>query len=159
MSAKHAIAESKKNKVSENLNGLLLFCKQHNTYFSVYVSKEKRQLLLILTDNPGCFKNINTEDLSGYFRLSRNDLNLSKLFLSYIDPRHLLYSYGQTLGIRFPLNNIIVKNLLDEKGKRFYMLEGPIKFLPDIIARLQELIEMKPQVKYEIIEKYIVSNS
>jgi len=159
MSAKSTLIEEKKNKISEDLNGLLLFCKQYNSYFSVYISREERKILLVLTDNPGNFKNIFTEGISGFVKLSRNDLNISKLFISYLDPRHLLYSYGQTLGIRFPLNNIIVKNLLDEKTKKIYMLEGPIKFLPDIILRLHELVEMKPQVKYKIIEKYIVSNS
>lgn len=159
MSAKNELLDAKKNVVSEDLHGLLRFCKHKNTYFAVYVSKEQKKIVLVIADNPACFNSIPKDDLQSYIKLSRSDMNIKKYFINYLDPEHIIYNYGQTLGIHFPLNNIVVKNLLSEKTKRYFLIEGPIKFLPDILTRLRELIEMKPQVKYEIIEKYIVSNS
>ncbi|MBN2858481.1 MAG: hypothetical protein JXN63_08785 [Candidatus Delongbacteria bacterium] len=148
-----------KSRVSEDLNGLLRFCKPYNTYFKILVSKEKKIIQLCMSGNPLYFRNIESGKFEGFTLLSRNDLNLGKLFINYLEPRHLIYNYGQTLGIHFPLNNVRIENMLDEKTKNYYMLEGPIKFLPDIISRLHDLVEMKPQVKYEIIEKFMVANS
>lgn len=159
MSAKSDLLEAKQNRISEDLHGLLRFCKHNNTYFAVYVSKEHKKIILVIADNPANFNIIPKEELQSYVKLSRSDMNIKKYFINYLDPAHIIYNYGQTLGIHFPLNNIVVKNLLNEKSKRYFLIEGPIKFLPDILARMREFIEMKPQVKYEIIEKYIVSNS
>ncbi|MDA3899375.1 MAG: hypothetical protein PF637_02515 [Spirochaetes bacterium] len=140
----------------ESLNDLLLAYKHFNTYFEIFVNRKDKLLVLVMTDNPKYFTKIPEETLANYRGMKRVEMNVKTLYTAYIAPEHILFAYGSTLGINFPLKQIEVYNNLNIDNQNFYLLKAPIRYLPDVIQAVKKILDMPPQLKYEFVEKFLL---
>lgn len=142
---------------NDSLFGLLSSYKIYNTYFRVLVSEEQDRIVIQVTDNPKNWGNIPADNYRDYKLLSRLDMGINRLSVKYVSPQHLIVFFGSILGSRLPTNKVTIINNLDKDG--FFILETSLKYRQSIISGLKKLINLPPQKKYEILEKFIVDAS
>jgi len=142
-----------KAKLDEDLFGLLSLYKHFNTYIRIVESVEKDLISIQLTDNPGNWNEIDSEKYNEFRMLRRLEIGCNKLLIKYVRPEHLINYMGLVLGIRVPIEKVEIINDLDDKG--YYIIEMSLKYKQKILTRINKIIIMKPQKKYEIIEKYL----
>lgn len=141
----------------DSLFGLLSSYKIYNTYFKVLVSEENDRIVIQVADNPKNWESIPPEKYKNYKLLSRLDMGINRLSIKYVSPQHLIVFFGSILGSRLPTNKVTIINNLDKDG--FFILETSLKYKQSAISGLKKLINLPPQKKYEILEKFIVDAS
>lgn len=142
---------------NDSLFGLLSSYKIYNTYFRVLVSEEQDRIVIQVADNPKNWGNIPADSYRNYRLLSRLDMEINRLSVKYVSPQHLIVFFGSILGSRLPSNKVTIINNLDKDG--YFILETPLKYRQSVIGGLKKLINLPPQKKYEILEKFIVDAS
>jgi hypothetical protein len=141
----------------DSLFGLLSSYKIFNTYFRVLASDEDDRIAIQITDNPKNWENIPADKYGSYRQLSRLDLGIARLSVKYVSPQHLVVYFGSILGSRIPSNKVTIINNLDNDG--YFILETSLKYSQSAIGGLRKLINLPPQKKYEILEKFIADAS
>ncbi len=143
--------------VSESLNGLLAGYKENNTYFKICVNREEEIVRLQLTENPIYWNNIPEKWEKDFVELKRVEIDVQKLFTNYVSPVHIVSSLGPCLGIKLPLNQITIFNGLLDEEINYYLISAPLRFLPDFIQFIKKMVNLSPQMKLQMVEKYLVS--
>jgi hypothetical protein len=141
----------------DSLFGLLSSYKIYNTYFRVLASEENDRIVIQVADNPKNWDNIPPDKYNNYKMLSRLDMGINRLSVKYVSPQHLIVYFGSILGSRLPSNKVTIVNNLDKDG--FFILETSLKYKQSVISGLKKLVNLPPQKKYEILEKFIVDAS
>ena len=143
----------KKLKMDEDLFGLLSPYKSDITYVKILVSEEDKIISVHLTDNPKNWMYVDKEKYEKYIELKRLEIGTHKLSVKYIKPLHLINIWGEQLNFKIPSNRITVNNKIDEYG--YFILETSLKYKKKILLGINKIISLKPQKKYEFIEKYL----
>jgi len=144
------------NKVDDTLFGLLSAYKSYNTYIRILVAEEKKRILVQLTSNPKYWLTLKKDDYEGYRKLRRLEIGVNTLFIKYIEPQHIIKGKGEMLGIKIPLNSVIVRDMLKEK--KMFEIELPLRYSLRVFEAIKKIIKLKPQKKYELLEKYFLEN-
>lgn len=66
----------------------------------------------------------------------------------------MLRSLGPFFGLKLPADSVAVADQLDDKG--IYCISAHIKYKFRILQGVRKIINLKPQKKYELLEKSIV---
>lgn len=141
-------------KINEHLNGLLLRYKDKNTYFKICANKTEKNVRLQLTANPLYWSNIPEEWTKDFLELKRVELDVNKLFTNYIAPEYIVGALGPCLGMKLPLSQTTIFNGLNDEENNFYLITAPIRFLPDFIQFVKKMVNLPPQIKLQMVEKY-----
>jgi len=141
----------------DSLFGLLASYKIFNTYFKLLISPANDRIVLIAAENPKNWNTVSKERYKDYAPVRRLEIGTNKLFVKYLTPQHLILYFGSILGSKLPTNKVIIINNLDNDG--FFILETSSKYKQLIFQSIRKLINLSPQKKYEIIEKYIAEAS
>ena len=150
------LREAKKTG-DDSLFGLLSSYKIYNTYFRILVSEADERIVVQVTGNPKHWDKIPVEKYAHYNCLRRLEMDLPRLIIKYISPEHLIVFYGSILGSRIPSNKTTIINNLDNDG--YFILETSIKYRQTVIQGIRKLINLSPQKKYEILEKFFIDSS
>lgn len=134
----------------DSLFGLLLSYKAYNTYFRVMVNPDSSEIAVILTGNPGNWKNIPTETFAGYRQVKRLEIGTDRLFTKYILPEQIITVYGQYAGIKIAADKMQIDNMLEERG--YYIIKTSIRHSSKIYNWVKKMVNLSPQRKYEIHE-------
>ncbi len=140
----------------DTLFGLLAMFKANATYIRLLKSEEESLISLQLTGNPGNWKSIPEDKYESFKKLRRIEVGVTKLMIKYISPEHIVSIMGPLLGIKLPLDKMVVINSLEENG--IYIIEAPLKYKSRIILGVKKLLNLSPQKKYEILEKCIAQD-
>jgi hypothetical protein len=147
-------SEKKTNRVKDDsLYGLLSSYKSNCTYIRIMVSEEHDTVVVQITDNPKNFQVPPEKALSGYRTLRRLEIGASKIFLKYLVPDILITVLGPILELNIPPEKIVINDSLKKEG--IYSIETTIKYKLKIIQGIRKLLNMSPQKRYEILEKYL----
>ena len=136
----------------DTLFGLLSSYKIYNTYFRILKNEQSDSLIAQITSNPKKWPKIEGDRYNGFRQLKRSELDIIKLSVKYLLPEHLLAQLGPTIGINITENEAAISNSLDTDG--YYSIETNSKYLPNIISAIEKIIELSPEKKYELLEKY-----
>lgn len=145
--------QNRLNNRDDSLFGLLSLYKSYNTYFRVLVSEEDGIMAVMVSDNPGKWRDAFSERYSKYRQLRRLEMGVARLSVKYITPEHLIKIMGSGLGIRVPAGSIEIVNPLSETGP--YIFETKTRYKKKVLHGIGRIIKMSPQKKYEILEKSI----
>lgn len=143
---------------NENLSGLLSSYKKYNCYLRIMYNEELKRVSLQMTENPKYWKNIPEEKYSDYTRMKRVKLQVRTLSVKYIAPEHIVNYLGPTLGIDMALRNVDINDYLESEEK-YFAIDTPQKYLSEMIVTLKKIINLTPQLKYEMIVKYFSMRS
>lgn len=135
----------------DSLFGLLSSYKQFNTYVRVLSDDEKGLAAVVLTSNPGFWKNIPAERYSSYRNMKRLELGVDRLSIKYILPEHLVKTLGPAAGINLSSDKYELENSLAENG--YYIISVSHKYMSKLLSGVKKMINLSPQKKYEILEK------
>lgn len=138
----------------ENLFGLLGSHKSNNTYIKVLVSEEDGIISVQLTGNPKNWSNISDKKYDNYRELRRLDIGNPKLSIKFLTPGQLVKILGTQLGIKIPVEKVNFINKLNDDDD-YFIMEMPIKYQKKVLNGMKKILNLKPQKKYEIIEKCI----
>jgi hypothetical protein len=138
----------------DSLFGLLSSYKSNTTYVRVMVDEEKQLIELQLTDNPKNWQDLGEIKSEKRKILRRLELGVSSLSVKYISPSHLVKSLGPFLGLTVSADYLAVSNQLEEKN--CYSISTSLKYRFKVIQAVRKLINLKPQKKFELLEKSIV---
>lgn len=144
---------------NENLSGLLSSYKKYNCYLRLLVNEESKRVALVLTDNPLNWNHIPLERLENFVRVKRVKIPVRKLSIKYILPQHIINYLGPTLRMSMILRNVQIDDYLDKKGKGYFIIEAPMKYYGTMSDKLRNLVDLSPQLKYEMIVKYFSKRS
>jgi hypothetical protein len=136
----------------DSLYGLLSSYKSNYTYIQVLVSDANHSIIVRLTDNPKNFFSIPPEKYLGYRLLRRLEMGIIKMSLKYLSPQNLIVVLGPLLGINVPPEKVVVTDSIKKCG--YYSIEAPIRYKMRVIQGVKKLVNMSPQKRYEILEKY-----
>ena len=145
----------KEREPDDSLFGLLAAYKANSTYIRVLVNEEQKSALFQMTDNPRFFPALGQYE--GFRQVSRSDMNVTRLFVKYLSPEHILDAMGETMGLKLTPKTGKVMNNLSYDYRRIFQLELPARFLPSLVTVVRKIVAMPPQKKYEIIEKYLAN--
>ncbi len=151
-----ALEKNVRKTHDDSLFGLLLSYKSNNTYIKVMVSEKNKSVAVLFTDNPRNWQRVISDQLKEYTDLRRLEIKADKLSLKYLNPRHLVTILGPAVGIKVPLDKIIVTDRLEEEC--FYLLETSLRYKHKVLMGVRKIITLSPQKKYEILEKCIAGN-
>jgi hypothetical protein len=141
-----------KNK-DDTLFGLLSSYKAHNTYFRILISEVGNNLILQITSNPKKWQKSVEDTTKEYRLLKRSEIGIEKLFIKYLSPENLIDQFGPMFGLKLHEGEFKITNNLDSDG--VYSIELKLQYLPDIISTIEKIIDLTPEKKYELIEKYL----
>ena len=136
----------------DTLFGLLSNYKIYNTYFRVLNNEQSDSIIVQITNNPKKWPKIEGDGYNGYRQLKRSELNIIKLTVKYLLPEHLFGQLGTLIGINIPEDEAAVSSSLIADG--YHSIETKSKYLPNITSAIEKIIEMTPEKKYELLEKY-----
>ncbi|HOT45297.1 MAG TPA: hypothetical protein PLM53_10125 [Spirochaetota bacterium] len=140
----------------DSLYGLLSSHKASCTYLRVLVSEEDDSVILQLTGNPKNFNAITTERYKNYRVLRRLEIGASKQFLKYVAPENLIAVLGPMLELNIPPDRVVITDSLKKDG--IYALETSLKYKLKMTQGIRKILNMSPQKRYEVIEKFISGN-
>ena len=145
-------AKSKKEPLpkDDSLFGLLSSYKSYNTYLRILADDEKSELAVVITRNPGFWKNLPAEQFASFRQVKRLDIGTDRLFVKYILPEHLIKVYGPAAGIKIASDKILVENMLMDKG--IYIIKTSAKNSQKVFSWVKKTVNLSPQRKYEIHE-------
>ncbi|MDY6934611.1 MAG: hypothetical protein SVZ03_10380 [Spirochaetota bacterium] len=148
--------ENKKIK-DDSLWGLLSPYKANHTYFRLLICEEEDNIVLQITDNPKNWLNPMQDKYRSYKQLKRSEIDTVKLSTKYLLPRHLINQIGPTLGMKLPSDKCTIIDNIDEDG--CFNIEIPLEFMAEIVQNVKKIINLSPQKKYELLERYLAENS
>ena len=137
----------------DSLYGLLSSYKSSYTYIRILVSEEDDSAILQLTANPKNFNALSPEGLKNYRVLRRLEIGTAKQFLKYVVPESLITVLGPLLALNIPTDKVVITDSMKKDG--IYAVETTLKYRLKIIQGARKLLNMSPQKRYEIIEKYL----
>ncbi|MBN1495270.1 MAG: hypothetical protein JXA07_00780 [Spirochaetes bacterium] len=140
----------------DSLYGLLSSYKSNNTYFRILVSEEEDSLLVQLTDNPKNFEPVSKDRPRAYRPLRRLEIGVAKASLKYVLPENLIEVLGPLLDFNIQPDKVVITDGLKKNG--IYGIETSMKYKMKLIHGVKKIINMSPQKKYEIMEKYLSAN-
>ena len=114
---------------------------------------ESQTLAIVLSRSPVNWSMIEDSEYSGYRQMRRLELGVDRLFVKYLLPEHLIKISGPSAGIAIPASRIEVEDRLEDRG--YYVIKTGTRYIARVITRVKRIINMKPQKKYEILEKCI----
>ncbi len=142
----------RRNK-DDSLYGLLSWYKSNYTYLRILISEEDDSVSIQLADNPKRFNDIPRERYRGYRALRRLEMGVPKISLKYLTPKILIAVLGPVLGINIPREKVVfVDNII---GNGYYSMETSLKYKTRVLQGVKKIINMSPQKRYEILEKYL----
>ena len=144
-------AKKIKDSNEENLYGLLSSFKSMNTYVRILESEKNSSIVVQLTDNPGNWANIPVDKYKDYKILRRLEVGVDKMSMKYLKPRNIFEIIGPKFGIPVQPDKIITINKADDGG--YFILETNIKYKEKVLEGVKKILNLKPQRKYEILEK------
>ena len=136
----------------DSLYGLLSSYKSNTTYIRVLVSDEKNSIAVLLADNPKKFFALPDDKFKNYRPLRRLEMGVAKVSLKYVTPENLLVVLGPLLGMNIPQERVDVTNMLKRDG--YHIIETSLRFKLKVLQGVKKMINMSPQKKYELLEKY-----
>lgn len=139
----------------DSMYGVLLPYRKFSTYIEVLEAVDGEEIVLVITNNPKHFVQIR-EIYEGYSVLRRIEMDAIKKFIKFLEPIHLLYQYGNTLGVKLPESKCLVKDFLNKKGNGYYALETSKVYKEKIIKVVNKLLKITPQKKYSILDNYFL---
>jgi hypothetical protein len=140
----------------DSLYGLLSSYKSNYTYARIMVSDENDSVIFQLTDNPKNFQPVPGENYKTYRLLRRLEIGAPKIFLKYVVPENLVAVQGPLLEFSIPPDKVVITDSLKKSG--IYAIETSMKYKTKIIQGVRKMLNMSPQKKYEILEKYLSDN-
>jgi hypothetical protein len=140
----------------DSLYGLLSSYKSNYTYFRILVSEADDSILVQLTDNPKNFEPAPGERYVNYRPLRRLEVGVTRLFLKYLVPANLVAVLGPLLEFNIPPDRVVITDSIRKSG--IYAIETNVKHRMKIIQGVRKILNMSPQKKYEIVEKYLSGN-
>ncbi|HNW27426.1 MAG TPA: hypothetical protein PKN50_03020 [Spirochaetota bacterium] len=140
----------------DSLYGLLSSYKASYTYIRVLVSEEDDSIILQMTSNPKNFSPITPEQYKNYRVLRRLEIGASKQFLKYVVPENLIAVLGPMLELNIPPDKVVITDSLRKDG--IYALETSLKYKLKMTQGIRKILNMSPQKRYEVIEKYLSGN-
>ena len=145
-------AKNKKELVpkDDSLFGLLSLYKSYNTYLRVLADDEKSELAVIITSNPGFWRNIPFDQLGSFRQVKRLVIGSDRLFVKYIIPEQLIKVYGPAAGMKIAADRLIIENMLQDKG--LYIIRTSSKNSQKVFSWVKKTVNLSPQRKYEIHE-------
>jgi hypothetical protein len=151
-------AKVKKEPVlkDDSLFGLLSPYKSYNTYLRILADEDMSELVVVITRNPGFWKNIPAEQFGKFKPLKRLDIGTNRLFVKYILPEHLIKVYGPAAGIKIASDKITVEDMLSDRG--LYIIRTSSKNSHKVFNWVKRTVNLTPQRKYEIHEICIAEN-
>ena len=135
----------------DSLFGLLSSYKQFNTYVRVLADDENGMAAVVLTSNPGFWKNIPADRYSSYRNVKRLEIGVDKLSIKYILPEHIVKILGPSAGINLSSDKYELDNALKEHG--YYIINVSQKYMAKLLSGVKKMLNLSPQKKYEILEK------
>ena len=154
-----ALPKKEKGKKIEDdsLWGLLSPYKSNCSYLRILICEEKDSIVIQITDNPKNWLQPQDENYIDYRQLKRSEIGALKFSIKYLSPEHLVSQLGPVLGIKLPPDKYSIINGIDKNG--CYTIETESKYIPEVIQNIKKIINLSPQRKYEILEKYFADNS
>jgi hypothetical protein len=147
-------AAKKMNRIKDDsLYGLLSSYKSSGTYVQILISEEDDSAVARLTDNPKNFQEQSREKYKNHRILTRLEIGTPKIFLKYLVPENLVAVLGPLLELNIPEDKIVITDSLKKDG--IYSIETSVKYKLKVIQGVRKLLNMSPQKKYEILEKYL----
>lgn len=137
----------------DSLYGLLSSYKSSYTYIRVLVSEEDDSVILQLTGNPKNFNALIPEKLKNYRVLRRLEIGAPKKFLKYVVPESLITVLGPMLELNIPPEKVVITDSMKKDG--IYAVETTLKYRLKVIQGARKILNMSPQKRYEVIEKYL----
>ena len=137
----------------DSLYGLLSWHKSNYTYVRVLLSDEEDIISIQLADNPKRFTDIPSDRYRGYRMLRRLEIGVTKISLKYLTPKILVSVLGPLLEINIPVEKVMLTDNI--AGNGYYIIETSLKYRPRILQAVKKIINMSPQKRYEILEKYL----
>lgn len=137
----------------DSLYGLLSSYKSSYTYIRILVSEEDDSVILQLTGNPRNFNAIVPEKYNNYRILRRLEIGASKQFLKYVVPENLIAVLGPMLELNIPPDKVVITDSIKKDG--IYAIETMLKYRLKMIQGIRKILNMSPQKRYEVIEKYL----
>jgi hypothetical protein len=137
----------------DSLYGLLSSYKSSCTYVQILVSESDNSVVAQLTDNPKNFQAISRENYKNYRILRRLEIGTPRMFLKYLVPENLVAVMGPLLELNIPADKVVITDSFKKDG--VYSIKTTIKYKLKIIQGIRKLLNMSPQKKYEILEKYL----
>jgi len=152
---KSPLKEKKDNIKTEDdtLFGLLSAYKIYNTYFRILINISNTILILQITSNPKKWPKIGEDKYADFRLCKRSEIGMIKLSVKYLSPDHLIDYLGPALGLKIPESDISIINNIESDD--LYSLETKYIYLQEIIYLITKIIELSPEKKYEIIEKFL----
>jgi hypothetical protein len=136
----------------DSLYGLLSSYKSNTTYIRVLVSDEKNSIAVLLADNPKKFFTLPDDTFKNYRPLRRLEMGVAKVSLKYVTPENLTVVLGPLLGMNIPQERVDVTSMLKRDG--YHIIETSLKFKLKVLQGVKKMINMSPQKKYELLEKF-----
>ncbi len=149
--------KTKRKIKDDSLYGLLLSYKMYNTYIKVLISETENKIFVILASNPKFWDNVSIDQIDLYRELRRLELHIEKKSVKYILPKHILTFLGSDMGLKLPQKSFVVHNELENFG--YYAIETSIKNKKKVILGIKKILNLKPQKKYELLEKSLESDT
>lgn len=137
----------------DSLYGLLSAYKKYTTYVRVLVNTEDDIISVQITSNPKNWEAVDSEKYASFSAMRRIDLGSPKSLIKYISPDLLINITGPLLGIKIPTEKAEIINSLKDKG--YYIIETSTVFKSEVIEGVSKILNMPPQKKYELLEKYM----
>jgi hypothetical protein len=147
-------AAKKMNRIKDDsLYGLLSSYKSNCTYVQILVSEADDSVIARLTDNPKNFQSDSRNKYKNYRILKRLEIGTPRIFLKYLVPENLVAVLGPLLELNIPADKVLITESFKKDG--LYSIETSIKYKLKIIQGIRKMLNMSPQKKYEILEKYL----
>ncbi len=140
----------------DSLYGLLSSYKASCTYIRLLVSEEDDSVILQLTGNPKNFSAVTPEKFNNYRVLRRLEIGATKQFLKYVMPDNLIAVLGPLLEMNIPPDKVVITDSLKKDG--LYAIETSLKYKLKMIQGIRKILNMSPQKRYEVIEKFLSGN-
>ncbi len=140
----------------DTLYGLLSSYKSSYTYLRILMSEDDDSIILQLTGNPKNFEGLDQDKYAHYRALRRLEIGAPKVFLKYIVPENLIAILGPTLELNIPADKVVITDSLKKNG--IYAIETTLKYKMKMVQGVRKMLNMSPQKRYEVIEKYLSGN-
>lgn len=149
--------EKGKKVEDDSLWGLLSPYKSYSTYIRILINEEKKAIVIQITDNPRNWLQPKDEKYLDYRQLKRSEIGTLRFSIKYLSPEHLIGQLGPVIGMKLPPGKYSIIDSIDKNG--CYSIETNSNYMPEIIQNIKKIINLSPQKKYEILEKYFADNS
>lgn len=151
-----AVSKKIKKERDDSLFGLLSSYKSSTTYLRILASEEDDSVVVQLTDNPGNFQAIPPEQYKNYRVLRRLEMGVPRMSLKYVLPEYLVAVLGPMLEFNVPFDKAVIIDGIQKDG--IYSIMTRLKYKMKIIQGARKILNLSPQKRYEILEKYFSAN-